>query len=174
MQMSDNPIVMNNAIRLELAELADCITSYLALIGVFYSCVFIIGMLYIMCRETMHPHGGMLSCFRRIGRLALFLTALLMVGDFYSVIWSAMIHNHMYHSAGYDGVDFVPWYPITRDLVESTYGADSGKLIGVTLFQLQVIWLVFSIATWTSTVVVFEWISTPEEVCSRRRIGSRG
>ena len=149
---------MNNPMRLRIAELADNVTSYLHLVGVFYMFVLVLGALFIMCREAVRPQRGMLSCFRRIGRLALFLMVLLLVGDFYGVIWTAMIHNHIYHSPGYDGVDFVPWYPITRNLVEATYGGDSGRLIGASLLQLQVIWLVFTIATWSSTMWVYEKI----------------
>ena len=104
------------------------------------------------------------SYFRKIGRLALFLMVLLVVGDFYGVIWNAVVHGRMYHSPGYEGLDFVPWYPVTRALIDDSFGANSG-LIGVKFWQLQGIWLVFGIAPWSTTLLVYERVS-PAQVSS--------
>lgn len=165
---------MNNALRLQFAQLLEEVTYYMVLVGVFYLCVFILAAFFIACWESLGPQPGLMAYFRRMGRLALFLALLLLVGDFFGVIWTAIIHNRMYYNPGYDGVDFVPWYPLTRDLVDATYGADTGRLIGVKFWQLEVIWFVFAVSTWTTTMMAFEKITELPDVAPRRRAGCRG
>ena len=163
---------MNNSLRLQFAEMINGVTFYMVLVGMIYACVFIVGAFFIGCWESLGPRPAIASYFRRVGKLALFLLVLLVVGDFFGVVWNTIIHNRMYHSPGYDGLDFVPWYPVTQGMVEASFGADSGRLIGVKLWQLQAIWVVFAILTWSSTLLVYEKIA-PQPDFSRRRVRAR-
>ncbi len=84
---------------------------------------------------------------RRIGRLALFMGLLLLVGSAFNGLWSCLVWDRLYDSTDYV-FDFTPFWPITRAVIEAPWGDERGRLIGVSLFQLQLIWFLFAAATW--------------------------
>ncbi len=109
-------------------------------------------------RKSGIPGTSVKPLRSRIVRLGLFLFLLLAVGDFFSVLWGATIWYHVYYSTDYCGMDFLPWFPITQGLIDARFGDQTGMLIGVTLWQLQLLWLLFAICTWGITIGLYNWL----------------
>jgi hypothetical protein len=94
---------------------------------------------------------------RRAGRLGLFLGLLLIVGAIFNGVWSCSVWGRLYYSADYV-FDFSPFWPITERVLNVTFGEARGRLLGVSLFQLQLVWLVFAVSTWTITILSYRLI----------------
>ena len=63
---------------------------------------------------------------------------------------SCLIWDRLYDSTDYV-FDFMPFWPITRGVVDSPWGDERGRLLGVSLFQLLLVWLLFAAGTWGAT-----------------------
>jgi hypothetical protein len=90
---------------------------------------------------------------RRIGRLALFIGLLLVVGSLFNGLWSCLIYGRFYESTDYV-FGFVPFWPFTEGWMEMRDAR--GELMGVSL-RMQLIWLVFTTATWGVTVILYRF-----------------
>lgn len=94
-----------------------------------------------------HPHYWHFS--------TLFPACMWIVGSIAHAIWSKYIWGHYYYSPDYV-VDFLPFLPILRTQVDTTFGDVQGQLLGGTsMAQLRLIWLGFSIPTWFASWILF-------------------
>jgi hypothetical protein len=51
--------------------------------------------------------------------------------------------------------DFRPFWPITQRVIDAPWGEEHGRLLGISLFQLQAVWLLFAGGTWTVTIFLY-------------------
>jgi hypothetical protein len=68
-----------------------------------------------------------------------------------------LVYDRLYDSEDYV-FDFTPFWPITNRVINATWGEDHGHLLGVTLRQLQLIWFLFALSTWSTTAYLYRWI----------------
>ncbi len=128
---------------------------YLLPMGMLCFPIFVIGMAVLAAWPCGEP--GTLG--RRIGRLALFFSVFLFVGSFFNGLWSCLVWDRLYDSTDYF-IDFVPFWPITQSVIDAPWANDErGRLLGVSLFQLQIVWFVFAASTWVGTVSLYRWSS---------------
>src|SRR5947208_14690753 len=99
---------------------------------------------------SKHPGGKL----RRIARLGFFNLLLLIVATMFNGLWSCLIWGRLYDSTDYT-FDFVPFWPITQAVIDSPWGNDHGHLLGVSLFQLQLVWFLFAAGTWAVTIFLY-------------------
>jgi hypothetical protein len=116
--------------------------------------VFIIGSLAILLTPGKKPGAKV----RRIGNFGLFLVLLLLVGAMFNGLWSCLIWDRLYDSTDYY-LDFCPFFPITRSVIDAPWGNERGRLLGVSLFQLQLVWLLFAAGTWSVTIFLYRCFS---------------
>jgi len=123
------------------------------IMGTLHLAVFILGCIVLLFFPRKQP--GTLK--RRIGRFGLFLFLLLLVGAFFNGLWSCLVWDRLYDSTDYL-FDFSPFWPITQSTIDRPFGAERGRLMGVSLFQLQLIWLLFAIGVWTVAIFLYRII----------------
>ena len=121
---------------------------YLMVMGVWCLPALVIGIIVSVVRARKSP--GTLK--RRIDRLTLFLGVFLGVGLFFNLLWSCVVWGWLYTSAD-PLVDFVPILPITQRRLDPPW-----ELLGISLFQLQLVWFVFAASTWAVTVGLYRLI----------------
>lgn len=102
------------------------------------------------------PIFGSIS-WPRLRHIALFFGLLLIAGSIFNGLWSCMIYGRLYDSADYI-FDFTPFCPITKGLINETFGNHHGRLLGVALWQLNLVWLLFALGTWSSTICLYRLI----------------
>jgi hypothetical protein len=126
---------------------------YFAVMGVVHLAIFIVGCL-ILAALAIKQRG---TFRRRIGRFGLFMGLLLVVGSVASGVWSCTVWGRLYFSTDYV-FDFCPFWPITQKVMDARFGDKQGQLFGVSLFQLQLVWLLFAAPTWTATIILYRLI----------------
>jgi len=94
---------------------------------------------------------------RRVGRLAMFIGVLLLVGSVFNGLWSCLVWDRLYDSTDYV-FDFMPFWPITGRVIDAPWGDERGRLLGVSLFQLQLVWFLFAAGTWVATTVLYRLV----------------
>jgi hypothetical protein len=87
----------------------------------------------------------------------LFLGLLLVVGSIANGLWSCLVWGRFYFSTDYV-FDFSPFWPITQKVIDAPFGEMRGQLFGVSLFQLQLVWLLFATGTWTVSILLYRLI----------------
>lgn len=97
---------------------------------------------------------------RRAGRLGLFLGLFLLAGSVANGLWSCLVWGRLYYSTDYV-FDFSPFWPITQRTIDAPFGTERGRLLGVSLFHVQLVWLLFAAGTWAAAILLY------------RRIGNR-
>jgi hypothetical protein len=118
--------------------------------GIPHLAVFIVGCLILAAVAWKQPG----TFLRRARRFGLFLGLLLIAGSFFNGLWSCLIYGRFYVSA--DPVaEFNPFLPVNQAVIEAPFGNERGQLLGVSLFQLQLIWLPFAAATWAAAILSF-------------------
>jgi len=117
---------------------------------VLHLAVFIVGCVILSILSVL-PHKQPGTLKRRIARFGLFMVLFLFVGALFNGLWSCLIWDRLYNSTDYY-FDFCPFWPITRAVIDAPWGDERGRLLGVTLFQLQLIWFIFAAGTWTVTI----------------------
>jgi hypothetical protein len=90
-----------------------------------------------------------------VAKPGLFIFLLLAVGDFFGCMWGEVIYGRFYESTDYCGTDFLPFLPITQGLIDAPFGDQWHGLMGVSLIQLNLIWLLFATATWSLTIYLY-------------------
>lgn len=128
---------------------------YPALMSVVHLAILIIGWIVLAVAMKPWRPGASLDPFKRLG---LILALLLIVGSLFHLMWSYLIWGRIYFSADYF-VDFTPFWPITQARVDMVFGNTRGQLLGVSLFQLQLVWLFFAAGTWGVTIFLDRSIS---------------
>ena len=91
---------------------------------------------------------------------AAFSSILLLVGAEMGGLWDCLIYGHFYVTADYLS-DFSPFVPIMQGVIDVHFDDYSGHLIGVTMRQLQFIWLLFALATWTVAAGIYFRLRRP-------------
>jgi hypothetical protein len=90
-------------------------------------------------------------------RAALFFGLLLVVGSIFSGLWSCLVYGRLYHVVDYF-IGFTPFWPVTKWSLNDGWGNVHGGLIGVTFWQLQLVWFLFTVGTWSLTVFLYRLI----------------
>jgi hypothetical protein len=128
---------------------AECLY-YLVPMSVAHLAVFAIGVVVVAALAIKQPG----TFRRRVGRLGLFLALLLIAGSLINGLWSCTVWGRLYYSTDYV-FDFTPVWPITQQVIDMPFGDQRGQLFGVTLTQLQMIWLLFALGTWGVTALSY-------------------
>jgi hypothetical protein len=132
-----------------------CGLCYLYFVGIVY-----LGVLAVGCLVCLFPRPRSPSAFlRRVAKLGLFMAILLLVGDFFGFIWGGTIWGRFYESTDYCGTDFLPFLPVTQGIIDAPFGDQWHGLMGVSLFQLNLIWLLFALCTWGATLFLYRLLS---------------
>jgi hypothetical protein len=97
---------------------------------------------------------------RRAVHFALFAILLSTASALFNALWSCLIWGHLYFSTDYL-VDFFPFWPITQRVIDAEFGGMRGQLLGVSLFQVQLVWLLFASGTWTATILFYRICRQP-------------
>jgi hypothetical protein len=90
-------------------------------------------------------------------RLALFWILLFFVAVIFNGVWSCSVWGRLYDSTDYV-CDFSPFWPITQGVIDAPWGNDHGHLLGIKLWQLNLVWLVFAAGTWMTTIWLYRMI----------------
>ncbi len=133
---------------------AECLW-YFAPMSVLHLLIFGIGSCVLFLLSRRSPD----TLRRRVRRFGLFLLLFLLVGSFFNGLWSCLVWDILYHSTDYI-FDFMPFWPITQSVIDAPWGDDHGRLLDVSLFQLQLVWFAFAVSTWKSTFILFRLVST--------------
>ena len=88
-------------------------------------------------------------------RAALFFVLLLAVGAIFDGLWSCEIYTRLYYTMDYF-CDFIPFVPFFGGMRAD--GRGWGGLKGVTLWQVELVWLIFAVCAWSSTVFLYRLI----------------
>jgi len=91
---------------------------------------------------------------RRICRFGLYNGLLLLVGSIFNGLWSCLIWDRLYDSTDYV-LDFIPFLPIGHWALDRPWGDARGRLLGLSLFQLQLVWPLFAAGNWGATTVLY-------------------
>ena len=75
-----------------------------------------------------------------------FNVILLLVSMAMGGFWDCLVYGRFYVTADYVS-DFSPFVPVTQSVIDVKFDDYSGHLIGITLRQLQLIWLLFAFTT---------------------------
>ena len=127
---------------------------YLSIMVMVHLALFVVGCL-ALCGVALWNRGTFVNRARRLG---LFLGLLLAVGSISNGFWSCLIWRRLYYSTDYT-FDFSPFWPITQGVIDAPFGEMRGQLFGVSLFQLQLIWLLFALGTWAASIALYRFIS---------------
>ncbi len=121
---------------------------YLILNGGLYLVIFPVGC--IAC--LFFRRAGWPRYWGRVGRFALALGLLLVIGAGFSVLWTEFIYGRLYYSTDYVS-DFFPYLPVTQGTLDSDFDGEVGGLLSASsLFELQMVWFVFAASTWIVTI----------------------
>ena len=131
---------------------AECLW-YFVPMGVLHLAAFVVGCL-VISGLAIRQRG---TFVRRVGRFGLFVGLLLVVGSLANGLWSCLVWGRLYFSTDYV-FDFSPFWPITQGLIDAPFGDMRGQLLGLSLFQLQLVWLLFAASTWAFTIVLYRLI----------------
>jgi len=130
---------------------AECLW-YLVPMSMLHLALFAVGCV-VAVMVSWRPPGTLRP---RIGRFALFLGLLLVVGSLFNGLWSSLVFNRLYHSTDYI-FDFVPFWPISSIAVDTPWGDGHGQLF-ISLFRLKFVWLLFAVGTWAVTIFLYQII----------------
>ena len=138
----------------------ECFWYWIPLGVIAHGAVLLLGVLVVGALSVWWS-GKFLRWCRRwiVFNLCLFLVAGLVNG-----LWSCLIFGRFYWSTDYVS-DFSPFWPITRGVLEAPFDGEVGGLLGISLLQLQALWLLFALTTWLSAFALYR-------VCRRRNIWS--
>ena len=135
---------------------------YFVPLSIAHIATFVVGSFTIAAFSWKRPA----VLIQRIRRLLLFLSLLLLIGSFFNGVWSCAVWGRFYYSTDYV-FDFTPFWPITQRVIDMPFGDQRGQLFGVTLTQLNLIWLLFALGTWGTTVLAYRAIQL-------KRLGGNG
>ncbi|HEY2343554.1 MAG TPA: hypothetical protein VGH90_11010 [Chthoniobacteraceae bacterium] len=132
---------------------------YLILNGALYLVIFPIGC--IAC--FFFRRAGWPRYWGRVGRFALVLGLLLVVGAGFSVLWTEFVYGRLYYSTDYVS-DFFPYLPITQGILDSDFDGEVGGLLSASsVFELEVVWFIFAATTWIVTIWCYRRVMASTE-----------
>ncbi len=129
--------------------------------GMLFAVVFFVGCIVLALIPQKRPGHKL----RRMGRFGLFLILFLFVETLFVGLWEGLVWGRLYYSTS-DVSDFSPFWPITQGTIDYRWGTEPGRLLGVTLTELQSVWLLFALSTWVVTILLHRWLS---RLISRRQ-----
>jgi len=91
---------------------------------------------------------------RLVSRWGVFNIILFLAGAAVSGFWDCLVYGRLYVTADYVS-DFSPFIPVTQSVIDAHFDDYSGHLIGVSLRQLQLVWSLFAVVTWTFAAIVY-------------------
>jgi hypothetical protein len=118
--------------------------------GVFYLVVFA-AVCIVLAALAVWQRGTFL---RRAVHFGLFAILLLTAGALFNGLWSCMVWGRLYFSRDYV-LDFSPLWPVSQSVIDAPFGNMRGQLLGVSLFQLQLVWLFFAAGTWSAAILSY-------------------
>jgi hypothetical protein len=92
----------------------------------------------------------------RLRRLAGFLAILLLVSGVANALWCCLIFGNLYVAHDIDSPedDFQPFFPIDGSWLTMQHG----HTLTVSLFQLQMMWLLFAASAWAISFILYRLI----------------
>jgi hypothetical protein len=118
--------------------------------SVVHAALFVVGVLCITALALWSRGHFRRRCRRwAIFNVCFFLTAGLVNG-----LWSCLVFGHLYWTTDYV-FDFTPFWPVTQSLLDARFGDQVGGLLGISLFQLQALWLLFAISAWLGAFTLY-------------------
>jgi hypothetical protein len=94
---------------------------------------------------------------QNLRRFTLFSLLFLPVAAIFNGVWSCTIWGQFYDSTDYV-IDFLPFWPIARGIIDAPFVNERGQLLGISLFELQLIWFVFAVGTWAVTYCLYKQV----------------
>jgi hypothetical protein len=128
----------------------ECFWYWFPLGLIVHGALFLAGF-FVIGAVSLFRHGHFRQRFSRwaVFNLSFFVTAGLVNG-----IWSCSIFGRLYWSTDYVS-DFSPFWPITQGILDARFGDQVGGLLGISLLQLQALWLVFAVCAWVLSYVLY-------------------
>jgi len=120
---------------------------YFVLVGIFQIMFFMLFSLLLILSNRIKKISGITLSIIRVGIFNLFLLGL---GALAHIIWTISIYGKYYKSQDY-AVDFYPFFPFGQWVLDRYFSNPSitGELLGeTTLFEMQLIWLLFALPVW--------------------------
>lgn len=129
--------------------------SYLLIMGLLYLAVFVIGCL-VLAVLAIKQRGTFL---KRVGRFGLFLGLFLIVGSIFNGLWGCLVYGHLYYQYDFFGCDFLPFVPFTQRGIDGCLDYERWHFLGISLFQLQLVWFSFAAGTWGGTILLYRLVN---------------
>lgn len=128
---------------------AECLW-YLFLGGLVHLLFFALGCICLIFVH-LYARSGYRALVWRWGQFNL---VFLIVASAMAGVWSCLIFGHFYTSTDYIS-DFSPFIPITQGVIDARFGNQIGHLYGITLQQLQLLWMGFAAITWALALWIY-------------------
>ena len=132
----------------------ECFWYWFPLGAVVHGAFFLAGVILI----------GAIFLFRRghfrrwFSRWAVFNVCLFVTAGLTNGLWSCFIFGRLYWSADYI-FDFTPFWPVTQRTLDFPHGREVGGLLGISLLQLQALWVPFAVTAWVSAFALYRFYS---------------
>lgn len=94
-----------------------------------------------------------LKCGPSYKAFFVFNVTLFIIAMGFNGLWSCTVWGRYYWSADYLS-DYLPFYPITQELIDFQFGNSVGALNGISLEELNRIWAWFAGGTWLLTILL--------------------
>jgi hypothetical protein len=94
---------------------------------------------------------------RRIARFGQFCSLFLAIISLFNGFWILLVFNRLYYSTD-DFASYLPCWPITWHTLDQPFGNERGLRPGVVLWQLQLVWWLFVLGIWTTTLLFYKWL----------------
>jgi len=141
------------------SQILNCTLTNLAIVGVFYASVLIAGCFL----STLFVPVTLRTYYRRIGKLCLFLTILLVAQCCFSRLWMILVRGRLYRGnpipIDFGCFDFIPILPFTHAFFDAPHGYGPSLVMGVTLTELNLVWLLFALGTWVVALLSYRFLS---------------
>ena len=136
-------------------DLLSCALCYLFLVGIVYAAAFLVVCIVAVILQP-RPVKNLLQRWMKPG---IFMAILLFIGDVYGLIWGYVVLGRFYLSADYCGIDFLPFLPVIQMSRDPSFpNSPAGLIHGSTLSQIYLLWLIFALATWGTTIALYRWL----------------
>ncbi len=127
-----------------LSYIGEC-AWYWAFMEVVHTLLFALGV-GVLALASRYRRGQFRSWFVH---WALFSLCSFIMAGLMSGLWSCLVFGRLYWSTDYV-FDFTPFWPVTQRTLDHSFGGQVGGLLGISLFPLQALWLLFATITWLS------------------------
>lgn len=111
--------------------------------GTVHVAFFLAGVLVLGALSIIQ--GGHFLRWQR--RWAVFNLSFFVAASLVNGAWSCLVFGRLYWSTDYVS-DFLPFWPITQSVLDARFGDQAGGLLGISLLQLQALWVPFAACAW--------------------------